>query len=209
MHASTAAWRGTPVTVLQHQQRRLVTLSRWHCFRSAAVCASKKTSHAAQDTIREARKQQIQATDLLARLLQAPDAKAIAAEHVDSLTEEFFIMSSTYLDMARKEGNPDVSGKLEQVIQIAMGEKQKTLRSEIQLLNTILACSSQSERQKVYVAPDTVERLTMNDRYFFRVLLDRMIQDVKRQQPSANQAELHKRLQQIKAEAERIVAQAS
>ena len=36
-----------------------------------------------------------------------------------------------------------------QVIQIAMGEKQKTLRPEIQLLNTILACSSQSERQKV------------------------------------------------------------
>jgi hypothetical protein len=106
-----------------------------------------------QDTIREARQQQIHATDLLARLLQAPDAKAIAAEHVDSLTEEFFIMSSTYLDMvraqflplkthcrcitmllfgfstkagcdlcrlppsqARKEGNPDVSGKLEQVL---------------------------------------------------------------------------------------------
>jgi hypothetical protein len=80
----------------------------------------------------------------------------------------------------------------------------------------------------------------MNDRYFFRVLLDRMIQgklvwlqlihvrgvtvfsqsaisiilrlpraDVKRQQPSASQAELYKRLQQVKEEAERIVAQAS
>lgn len=177
-----------------------------------------------QDTIREARNQQIQATDLLARLLQAPDAKAIAAEHVDSLTEEFFIMSSTYLDMVRaqqaclqdvlnhavdllKAGNtlrispvacttgserrqprcqrqagagdvatpsmrhaavartrpplllflqtglPAVINVIQsgwlQVIQIAMGEKQKTLRPEIQLLNTILACSSQSERQKV------------------------------------------------------------
>ena len=29
---------------------------------------------------------------------------------------------------------------------------------------------------QVYIAPDTVERLTMNDRYFFRNLLDRMIQ---------------------------------
>jgi hypothetical protein len=104
-----------------------------------------------------------------------------------------------------------------------MGEKQKTLRPEIQLLNTLLACKSQSERQKVslhsqgcarvdnsavwalhhvapcckaskghlpegpntiewhafmqvYIALDTVERLTMNDRYFFRMLLDRMIQ---------------------------------
>lgn len=52
-----------------------------------------------QDTIRQARTQQIQATDLLARLLQAPDAKSVAAEHTESLTEEFFMMSSTYLEM--------------------------------------------------------------------------------------------------------------
>lgn len=124
------------------------------CFASVTCCLAICCT-LPQDTIKEARQQQIQATDLLARLLQAPDAKAIAAEHVDSLTEEFFIMSSTYLDMvraqqtclqdvlhlavvllnadhtsadrfhesqqpstssqARKEGNPDVSGKLEQV----------------------------------------------------------------------------------------------
>ena len=59
-----------------------------------------------QDTIREARKQQIQATDLLARLLQAPDAKSVAADYVDSLTEEFFIMSSTYLDMVSAQEAP-------------------------------------------------------------------------------------------------------
>lgn len=51
--------------------------------------------------MKTARTQQIAATDLLARLLQAPDAKAVAAEHTDSLTEEFFMMSSTYLDMVR------------------------------------------------------------------------------------------------------------
>jgi len=61
-----------------------------------------KSADGAQDAIKQARSQQIKATDLLARLLQAPQSQAVASEHVDSLTEEFFVMSSTYLEMVRR-----------------------------------------------------------------------------------------------------------
>lgn len=36
----------------------------------------------------------------IAKLLQAPDTAAAARAHVDSIDEEFFMVSSTYLDMA-------------------------------------------------------------------------------------------------------------
>lgn len=36
----------------------------------------------------------------IAKLLQAPDTAAMARAHVDSIDEEFFMVSSTYLDMA-------------------------------------------------------------------------------------------------------------
>ena len=42
---------------------------------------------------------QIDATKLLALLLEAPDARQAAAEHVGSLTEQFFAIASTYLTM--------------------------------------------------------------------------------------------------------------
>ena len=44
---------------------------------------------------------QIDATKLLALLLEAPDARQAAAEHVGSLTEQFFAIASTYLTMVR------------------------------------------------------------------------------------------------------------
>jgi hypothetical protein len=50
---------------------------------------------------------------------------------------------------ARKENNPIVLEKLEAVLKIAMEEKQKTLRPEIQLFNRLLAASTQLERQQV------------------------------------------------------------
>ena len=46
-----------------------------------------------------ARERQLSATGLLTKLLQAPDARAVAASQVDNITEQFFLMASTYLDM--------------------------------------------------------------------------------------------------------------
>lgn len=55
---------------------------------------------------------------------------------------------------ARKEGNADMTAKLEQVLKIAMDEKQKTLRPEIQLLNQLLACTTPVERKEVRCSGD-------------------------------------------------------
>ena len=41
----------------------------------------------------------MQATDLLTQLLKAPDARALAAKQVDNITEDFFLIASTYLSM--------------------------------------------------------------------------------------------------------------
>ena len=38
---------------------------------------------------------------MLAELLQAPDTAAAAKKHIDAINEEFFMVSSTYLDMVR------------------------------------------------------------------------------------------------------------
>ena len=58
-----------------------------------------KVMGALQDPVKQARTTQEQTTKLLAELLQAPDTAATARKHVDSINEEFFMVSSTYLDM--------------------------------------------------------------------------------------------------------------
>ena len=50
---------------------------------------------------------------------------------------------------AQKEGNKEVINQLEIVMKICMEEKQRTLRPEIQLLNTLLAMPSADARNKV------------------------------------------------------------
>ena len=51
--------------------------------------------------MQQARKQQMAATDVLAALLQAADTRREARDLIDSLSEEFFHISSTYLEMVR------------------------------------------------------------------------------------------------------------
>ena len=120
---------------------------------------------------------QIKATELLSQLLQSEDPRAAARQNVDSLTEEFFMVSSTYLEMvrtaaaaaaigghdtcsfalntafvacsqAKKEQNSEVAKQLESALKAAMEEKQKTLRPEIQLLNNLLAVNSRPARKQ-------------------------------------------------------------
>lgn len=52
-----------------------------------------------QDHVNQARTTQVKTTEVLAELLQAPDIAATARDNVDSINEEFFMVSSTYLDM--------------------------------------------------------------------------------------------------------------
>ena len=50
---------------------------------------------------------------------------------------------------AKKEGDAAVASQVESVLKVAMAEKQKTLRQEIQLLNRLLAVETSAERKQV------------------------------------------------------------
>lgn len=158
------------------------------------VCSD--STQQTQNQVKQARTTQEQTTELLADLLQAPDIAATARGHIDAINEEFFMLSSTYLDMARKEGNTEVCSKLETVLRVAMEEKQKTLRPEIQLLNNLMAATTVPERERVLSQDTAKEALTMNNGYFFG-LLDRMISDVLRQPDNGRKKDLMDQLQEI------------
>lgn len=51
------------------------------------------------DQIAQAKKFQLQATEVLAELLKSKNTQATASKYLDSLTEEFFMVASTYLEM--------------------------------------------------------------------------------------------------------------
>ena len=44
---------------------------------------------------------QLKANDVLKDLLESPDLQAAAARNLESLTEEFFLISSTFMEMVR------------------------------------------------------------------------------------------------------------
>jgi len=150
-----------------------------------------------RDFAKERRKQR-QATEVLAELLKAKDKEATAAAMVEDLSEEFFMMTSAYLEIAKKEKNTDVVAQMETALQAALKMKEKTLRPEIQLLNQLLRAKTKAERQSVLAQdPPT---LVLNDGYFFK-LLERMAKDVGRQPENPKQQELVAQLQAIKFDA--------
>ena len=61
---------------------------------------------------------------------------------------EFPVMSCYFMvRKAKKEGNPEVVNQLETTLKIAMQEREKTLRPEIQLLNQVFCFSIFKERK--------------------------------------------------------------
>ncbi|GBG71050.1 hypothetical protein CBR_g8349 [Chara braunii] len=164
--------------------------------RSIFCCSSSETP----EVITEARKVQMDATEMLAELLKAKDPGAKARENVESLTEEFFMIASTYLDLAKKEGNIEVTNQLETTLKLALEEKEKTLRPEIRVLNILLRGKSPAERA------DTIAKNRSHfssDSYFF-TLLNRMIQDVERQKTNAQRAQLLAQLRAIRRETQEV-----
>lgn len=164
--------------------------------RSTPSVTCSDSTRQTQDHVKQARTTQVKTTEVLAELLQAPDIAATARDNVDSINEEFFMVSSTYLDMAKKEGNTEVCRKLEEVLRVAMEEKQKTLRPEIQLLNNLMAATTVPERERVLSQDTAQQAQTMNNGYFFG-LLDRMISDVNRQPDNRRKKDLMDQLQEI------------
>lgn len=148
-----------------------------------------------RDKLEMARKTQTNATDLLAQLMKAEDTQQFACEHVDSLNQEFFMIASTYLSMAKKEGNAEVVNRIETTMKIAMQEREKTLRPEIQLLNQLLRDNGASERS---ITMSKFVDYLKSDSYFFQ-LLNRMTLDVEKQPTSRSNPEQMKLLAQLRA----------
>jgi len=156
---------------------------------SVIVGAAKKP----KDIVDRARKQQRAATEVLAALLQAPDKAVAAQEFTEDLTEEFFMMASAYLDMAKKEGNNEVADQMQKTLEVAMKEKEKSLRPEIRLLNALLRAKEPADRRVVF--QQNGQALTMDDGYFFK-LLAMMTNDVTNQKGNPQRESL---LAQLKA----------
>ena len=148
----------------------------------------------------EHKAKQVEATQLIARLVEAgSDAYSIAKENIDSLSEEFFYVGATYLQMAQKEGEVETAGRLKMAMQAAMDAKQLTLREEIQLLNNLLRCDTVGDVRKWLSRDGAVEKLKMNDMYFFS-LLKTMQQDVEKQPESQQKYMLKSKLDMIRSE---------
>ncbi|KAG2451149.1 hypothetical protein HYH02_004416 [Chlamydomonas schloesseri] len=187
-----------------------VALRNRQACRAPARCHASAVPDPAAARLDGARVTQLRATELLAQLLQAPDPTGAARQHVEALTEDFFMTASTYLTLARKEGNADVAARLERALAAAWAVKQATLRPELQLLNGLVRAETDAARRQMYVSggSDLVDTLSMNDRWFFS-MLERMTNDVERQPPNPGKAQLLNRLRSIKKETEALERQAA
>ncbi|GLJ14027.1 hypothetical protein SUGI_0224210 [Cryptomeria japonica] len=159
-----------------------------------------KCAASESDRVAEMSNFQKKTTELLSELLKAENPRAIAEKNVDFFTEEFFAMSSAFMEMARKEGNKDMVKRMGIVLKVAMDEKEKTLRPEIRLLNQLLQQLSELERMTTFQG---FLHYLKSDGYFFE-LLRMMTKDVEMQMDSLQKSILLKQLENIKREAETI-----
>eukprot|EP01018_Ginkgo_biloba_P008445 Gb_30721 [translate_table: standard] len=153
-----------------------------------------------KERVVELSKSQKNSTELMAELLKSDNPQRVAQVHVDSLTEEFFSISSTFMEMARKEGNKDMVKRIEYALKVAMDVKGKTLRPEVQLLNQLLRDTSVFERSKTF---NSYKQYLSRESYFFQ-LLSMLSKDVEMMMDSPQKLKLLKQLDCIKKEAEKI-----
>lgn len=181
---------------LQQTQQRLHAATR-----KVQVSVQVQASSGPKDPVQAARQPQLQATEVLTQLLKSTDLTAASRQLVDHMSEEFFMVGSTYLDMAKKEGEPEVVERLELVLRAAMEAKNATLRPEIRLLNQLLGCEEDAQaRKQLLNRQASGDALTSDDGYFFK-LLEQVTADVVKQPENPRKASLLQWLAQIKVEA--------
>ncbi len=76
-----------------------VALRNRQACRAPARCHASAVPDPAAARLDGARVTQLRATELLAQLLEAPDPTGAARQHVEALTEDFFMTASTYLTL--------------------------------------------------------------------------------------------------------------
>lgn len=142
---------------------------------------------------------QVSGSELLMKLLEAKDTRAMAVELAPKIGEDFFVVGSTYLDMAKKDKQLEVAARIESALKIAMEEKNKTLRPEIRLLNDLMSKTTSLQRKQTLNTKQAGDTLQLNDGYFF-TLLARMTVDVETQPKGASRTSLLQQLKEIKTE---------
>ena len=85
-----------------------------------------------------------------AEFLQAADLDEAVTRRVSQLDEAWFNTVSTYIALARKDGQPQVEEKLTAVLRSAAAAKDATLRPEIRLLNALMRVTTAAERELLY-----------------------------------------------------------
>lgn len=115
--------------------------------------------------------------------MRAPDLRAAVASRVEELDEAWFTVAAAYVSMARKDGNAEVVGKLEEVYSAAVSAKEATLRAEIRLLNALLRAGGAQERAALLA--QHAGALDLSEEGYFFTLLARMTSDVEKQPESA------------------------
>ena len=168
--------------------------------------------------VRTARETQLSASELLVRssllyrarhaakasprtqaeFLQAADLKEAVSKRVSLLDEAWFTAVSTYISLARREGQPQVEESLTAVLRAAAAAKDATLRPEIRLLNALMRVTTAAERELLFFqqaqalvrcadAPPACasglfsRACPRSDNGYFFTLLARVTSDVERQ----------------------------
>lgn len=90
-----------------------------------------------------------QATSLLSGALRAEDPETYLREHLDEMSEAFFVVLSANLNAAERDGHPEWATKMEQIGDIAIRLIQEAAPPEIQLLNRLLAAPYPDGTQQI------------------------------------------------------------
>ena len=100
--------------------------------------------------------------------MQAADLQEAVSKRVSLLDEAFFTTASTYIALARRDGQPLVESSLTEVLRVAAAAKDATLRPEIRLLNALMRATTAAERELLF--QQQASTLTRHARWH-RVLL--------------------------------------
>lgn len=173
-----------------------------HCNRGACEEARhlcQASGQNGEDVVDSNRARQLQGSELLMKLLDAEDVRKTAVELAPQMGEDFFMVGSAYMDMAKKDKQLEVAANIEAALKVAMEEKSKTLRPEIRLLNELVAQKDSVQRKRILNSKSAGEALQMNEGYFF-ILLSQFTSDISGQADNPGKKELLERLQEIEYE---------
>ncbi len=90
-----------------------------------------------------------EATELLRSALESDEPEDYLREHLDKMSEAFFVVLSANMQAAQQGGQQEVAEKLAQLGDIALRLLQEAAPPEIQFLNRLMSAAYPEETQKI------------------------------------------------------------